>query len=300
MPDVSLQSINRQIQTMRCGLYEVGVLLNERMLLRTWEADDILKSASWLKAKNTEGAAIYIRPHGEHHLNLIDDLKSASVEQMTRQGFQPALVVETSPQNLQVWLDHGRALSKDLSTAAARQLAVRFGGDLGSADWRHFGRLAGLTNRKEKYRQSNGLYPFVRLLAATGRVYDQAPAFLAEVERAREKEVIASASRIAEAGTSKVRGSSRANLKTIADFHQDSRYSNDLSRADLAYCVYALSHGVGGGEIRTALLSRDLSKKGSEARVEDYLRRTLLKAAEAITGLPTRPTQPDRTRERSR
>jgi hypothetical protein len=285
---------------MGCDLYEVGILHQERMLIRTWQPTDILKSIPWLKAKNAEGAAIYIRPHGEHRLSLIDDLPAAAIEDMTKRGFQPALIVETSPKNFQVWLDHGRVLAKELSTAGARRLAETFGGDLGSADWRHFGRLAGFTNRKEKHRQPNGLYPFVRLLGAAGSVYDQAPTFVAEVERARENELIASARQIAGAGTAKSRALGSFRLKSIEEFHQDPRYSNDLSRGDLAYCVYALSHGVDEGRIRTALLSRDLSKKGSETRIEDYVRRTLLKAAEAITSVPLRPTQPDRIRERTR
>ena len=62
-----------------------------------------------------------------------------------------------------------------MSTAAARALAEKFGGDRGAADWRHFGRLAGFTNRKAKYLDaSTGLYPFVRLIEAGGGVYPEA------------------------------------------------------------------------------------------------------------------------------
>lgn len=80
---------------------------------------------------------------------------------MNAEGFEPAVIVETSPGNFQTWLNHGRVLSTAESTAAARALAEKFGGDKGAADWRHFGRLAGLTNRKPKYQASNGRYPFV-------------------------------------------------------------------------------------------------------------------------------------------
>jgi len=60
---------------------------------------------------------------------------------MYREGFDPALVVETSPFNFQVWLKHSEPLDKQLSTPAARTLTERFGGDAGAADWRHFERL---------------------------------------------------------------------------------------------------------------------------------------------------------------
>jgi RepB DNA-primase from phage plasmid len=56
--------------------------------------------------------------------------------------FAPTVVLETSPGNFQMWLDHGQVLPRDLSTLAARQLALWFDGDLSSADWRHYGRLA--------------------------------------------------------------------------------------------------------------------------------------------------------------
>lgn len=300
MSDASSNAMTTQVETMNCPLYQVGVLQNEQMLLRTWEAPDIRKSIGWLKARNAAGAAIYIRPHNEHRLNLVDDLKPAALTQMKRDGFQPLLVIETSPNNLQAWLDHGRILTKDLSTAAARALAERFGGDLGSADWRHFGRLAGLTNRKEKYRRPNDLFPFVRLIEANpGRIYDRAASFLSDIERARENELIARARSAEQSKVMRERGPQGPN-KTIQDFHQDHRYSGDLSRADLAYCVYAFGHGLPETAIRAALLSRDLSKKGSEARIEDYIRRTMVKAAETITSLPVRPSQPDRTRELSR
>lgn len=72
---------------------------------------------------------------------------------MKQSGFEPALVVETSPRNFQAWLNHGRIISdRFLSTRLAKELACRFAGDLSSADWRHFGRLAGFTNQKQERR----------------------------------------------------------------------------------------------------------------------------------------------------
>ena len=65
---------------------------------------------------------------------------------MKEGGFTPAVLVETSPGNLQAWMNHGELLPKELSTRAARGLAQRFGGDQGAADWCHFGRLSGFAN----------------------------------------------------------------------------------------------------------------------------------------------------------
>jgi hypothetical protein len=113
------------------------------MLLVVWHGDTLLRAVRWLERQNHAGRHIYIRPKGEHQLSLVDDLTVHAVAAMKRDGFNPALVVETSPSNFQAWLKHPEPLDKQLSTATARALAERFGGDAGAADWRHFGRLSG-------------------------------------------------------------------------------------------------------------------------------------------------------------
>jgi hypothetical protein len=87
---------------------------------------------------------------------------------MKADGFEPAVVVETSPNNFQAWLNHGLVLDATMSTRAAKHLAERFGGDPSSADWRHFGRLAGFTNPKPERKLSSGMRPFARLRSAKG------------------------------------------------------------------------------------------------------------------------------------
>ena len=79
---------------------------------------------------------IGVRPAGLHPLSLIDDLSAEAIERMKAEEFEPAVVVETSLNNFQAWLNHGQVLDAALSTRAAKQLAKRFGGDPSSADWR--------------------------------------------------------------------------------------------------------------------------------------------------------------------
>jgi hypothetical protein len=66
---------------------------------------------------------------------------------------------------------------------------------------------------------------------------------------------------------------------TIDDFRSKSVYGGDGNRIDLAYAVYALSHGMSPADVRSAIASRDLSKKGPEHRQRDYIERTIRKAA---------------------
>jgi hypothetical protein len=199
---------------------------------------------------------------------------------MKRAGFAPALVVETSPKNFQAWLNHGRSLTPALSTAVAKALASEFGGDIGAADWRHFGRLAGFTNRKEKYRDpGTGLYPFVHLIESPGCSYGRADAFVesveAELDLRREK-------RYAQTTNHARVGSGRTtSLKTIEEFRADSRYAGDGTRIDIAYAIYAIAHGMPVDQVSAAIRSRDLTHKGPERRQDDYVERTIRKALSA-------------------
>jgi hypothetical protein len=193
-------------------------------------------------------------------------------------GFKPAVVVETSPGNYQAWLKHSRVLCRETSTAAARALAEQFGGDKGAADWRHFGRLVGFTNRKSKHKGADGLFPFVRLLAASGAVYPVADRFIAQVEDKLGKE----RERSEQNRVLHHRNRSDGPQRTIEHFRVNPLYGGDGTRIDLAYAIYALSHGAPEEQVRGAIRTRDLSHKGNEKRQADYVERTVNKALAVV------------------
>ena len=183
--------------------------------------DQICNCIGWLRRENARGAHIFVRPEWPHALSLIDDVGADALEEMGTTGFEPAVVVETSPNNFQIWLNHGRVFSdRFLSTLVARQLALRFSGDLGSAAWRHFGRLAGFTNQKKERRLDNGLQPFVKLPCCEGRVYSQAPEFLREVEALKREHLSRREPR-------ELAGPRETDtpVRPITSFHADSRYA---------------------------------------------------------------------------
>jgi hypothetical protein len=268
---------------MDADIFEVGLFKPDGepvMLPRVWDSAGLARSISWLRHQNRDGRNIYIRPKGEHHLSLVDDLTQEAIGRMKVTGFSPAVVVETSPGNFQAWLKHPVRLDKEVGTAAARALAQRFGGDIGAADWRHFGRLSGFTNRKEKYRDATtGLHPFVKLVEACGAVYPEAQLFLKEVaqgieNRHRDENECRAARR-------SFHSPRISPMKTIDVFRADSKYGGDGTRIDLAYAVYAIAHGQTESEVEAAIRSRDLSHKGSERRQQDYVERTIKKALAA-------------------
>jgi hypothetical protein len=248
------------------------------MLLRNWDRESVLRSIPWLRLQNRNAAHIYVRPSGEHSLSLVDDLTIEAVTAMKEHGFHPAVVVETSPGNYQAWVRHEEVLKKETSTAAARALAEKFGGDKGAADWRHFGRLSGLVNRKAKYRDVvTGMFPFVRLIEADGRVYPEAERFVAGIRRELED-------RRRERAQLSRRALDRQHgpLKTIDAFRADPRYAGDGNRVDLAWATYALANGASERVVSTVIRSRDLTKKGDERRQAQYVERTISKAARFV------------------
>lgn len=276
------EAVEKQSRAMGAMAFEIGLFdphaAQGAMLQRVWELDTLLRSVSWLRLKNAEGRNIYIRPSGEHSLSLIDDASVQAIEHLKSEGFAPAVVLETSPGNFQAWLCHGQILPKHLSTFAARLLASRYGGDLASADWRHYGRLAGFTNRKDKYRKTDGTFPYVRLHEATGAVYSKAATFLVEAQTLYEAEK----SKPPPPGSLLRRSLCRSNLKSIEDFRMKPIYGGDQTRVDLAYAIYALAHGVPENTARTELTSRDLTHKGDRKRQQEYIDRTIRKARERI------------------
>jgi hypothetical protein len=282
--DKTNKAVTRQIVAMGSNVFEIGLYKPEGagnsqppMIPRAWDMQGVLKSIPWLRLQNCNGRNIYIRPRGEHNLSLIDDLTAASIERMKAEGFHPALVVETSPGNFQAWLKHSRRLSKELGTAAARALAQEYEGDLGAADWRHFGRLARFTNRKEKYK-ANGLFPFVMLRQANGLPYPEPDRFIAHVEQQLEHD---RQERERRRNTVAHEGASGA-LQGIDSFRANATYAGDGTRIDLAYAIYALAHGVGNAQIEGAIRSRDLTHKGNEKRQAEYVERTIRKAAAIV------------------
>lgn len=269
--------VSRQLQAMRAERFEL-LLLNfgekTEGNLTTTTAAGILKKIKWLKAKNVQGYNINIRPIG-NHLTMLDDLTIAQLDDMETTGYEPCVIVETSPANYQAWLDHGRDLTDEEATEFSRILAKQTGADLGAAGRRHAGRLAGFTNRKPNRRLPNGFYPFVRLHKAQQRVFTAA-ASLTLPPPTPER----TAPRPAPSSQPFVQASRQ--LRTIQDFHDDPRYDGDLSRADFAYAIYAHSHGISESTIIESILQRDMKKKGNHTAQLKYAKYTSARALKQV------------------
>jgi len=167
--------VRRQLAAMDAQRYEIGVKRADgHMIPRVLTPRGLFEQVAWLERENRKGADIFIRPEGSVGLILVDDVDEAALGRMVTDGLTPAVIVETSPLNHQAWVRLSpMPIEPVLASAAARLLADRYDGDPNSAAWRHYGRLAGFTNRKNKHQRPDGTYPLVLLRAATG---GQAPA----------------------------------------------------------------------------------------------------------------------------
>lgn len=186
--EITHAMVAAQLSGMGAASYEVGIHDQGRMRPWTGPADALLRRVPELLAWNERGANIYVRPAHSIGLILLDDVTREAIPRMQADGAAPAVVVETSPRNYQAWVCVARGqLPRDLVTALARLLCDRYGGDRNAAHVRQYGRLAGFTNRKEKHRRADGLYPQVVLRAAWGYRAPAADALLAEA-RQRQQE----------------------------------------------------------------------------------------------------------------
>jgi hypothetical protein len=122
--DKTGEVVSRQIAAMGGSTFEVGLFKPENqvhdreMIPRTWDRDSLVRSIPWMRLQNLQGRNIYVRPHGEHDLTMVDDLKRESLDRMFTSGFKPAVIVETSPGNFQAWgRTHSFSCASDLKMA---------------------------------------------------------------------------------------------------------------------------------------------------------------------------------------
>lgn len=172
-PDYTRIGIIRQLQAMGAEKYEIGIFDRDRdvMIPRFWTGEMILKSIAYLRRQNVDGKDIFIRPEGSMGLVFFDDLTRGTLKQLEADGLRPAVVIQSSPDNFHGWVRvSDNPIPENLATAVSKVLAKTYGGDQNSADWRHYGRLAGFTNRKPEYIDESGRSPFVTLSDGNGNL----------------------------------------------------------------------------------------------------------------------------------
>ncbi|WP_024203165.1 DNA-primase RepB domain-containing protein, partial [Escherichia coli] len=219
-----------------------------------------------------------------HGLVLVDDLSSDDLDAMKQEGREPAAIIETSPKNYQAWVKVAQDAPAVHRGVIARELAREYDADPASADSRHYGRLAGFTNRKDKHT-SNGYQPWVLCRESSGQIATAGPELMQQAgqvldsikrrqEKARRLEGIEA-------------GPKRSYRRDAVDDYRSEmaglikRYGDDLSRCDFIAAMKLASNGREPDEIAKAMAEASPAimdrKAGHEA---DYIQRTLQKVME--------------------
>jgi len=309
MTDRTLQAVTAQLAAMGCASFVVGIqdAATKKIMHREWSRDEVLQRLGRLKHMNVKGNHIYVRPKADwHHLVLVDDLKSDTLERMRRDGVEPALLVETSPENYQVWISVAQPSRKivppEIRAAIAQRMVEDYCGDPGSADAKHYGRLAGFTNRKPKYRTPEGRYPWVLLrehggqpASAAADLVAVAEASLQEQEKQQEQQEQVRQAQVQQIAVQTPVGTLRNPVDVYRSEMQglvnrfgaeiedpgNSRWT--MSKCDFVVAAKMLGRGHDPDAVVLAMreASPDLDRRKA-GHVEDYVQRTVRAAAAAV------------------
>lgn len=265
---------------------------------RLWTADLLMRAATirFLRARNGEGCDVYIQPYAAHQnagyiLVDLDRADSTTVDFMRANGHDPCVVVQTSQGHLQAWIRISTSpLEPALATAVGRYLARMYDGDPASTDWRHLGRLAGFTNQKPQ-RRTGGYGPWVRILHARAGLAPHAQALIETALQApaatesptdricwdQPEDVLrpdATPPRLTTAEATQVYRDCIQRWQIRERFPQP-----DWSIVDLWVMRELLRQGRTGAEIGVVVRLASPHFPRGHGNPEDYLRRTLARAA---------------------
>ena len=311
---ITLHAIRRQLTAMPNELYLVRLIHHQTRRAfpgeRLWTADQLGSAATvrFLRIRNREGCDVYVQPYAERQnagyiLVDLDRAQPAVIDTMRAQGHDPCVVLQTSPGHLQAWIRLSASpLEPALATAAGRLLALAYGGDCASTDWRHLGRLAGFTNQKPARRTPGGYAPWVKVinsrlgLAPRAEELLQSADALVSSDRARDSDVNstlqdAAPTRIAASVATEIYRSCMDRWRVRQRFPQP-----DWSIVDLWVARHLLSQGWARSQVQEVLRLASPHFPRHHGDPQDYLRRTV---THAVSPRPRRTVCADHARTSS-
>jgi hypothetical protein len=267
--------VRTQLDAFGAERYEVAI----NFWWHTWIESEVLSHLPLFAARNSNGANIYIREaiDGKRSV-LVDDLRADAVLAAAGDGFEPAIVLETSPNNFQCWFKFPEVIEAKLALELSRLLCAALSGDRAAVNSRQCGRLAGFTNRKEKHRQPDGRFPFVRLKEASGKVFSRASECGARVRQllyeqaAKPKVSLARAAGAAEKGEWEM--SFADAIKPLSAFLSDPKYGGERSRAEFGWISHAAIRGLPREQLFETVMS---AHRSQDKRTIDYVERMITK-----------------------
>ena len=258
---------------------------------RLWTAVQLSHAATvrFLRARNREGCDVYVQPYaGEQNAGYIlvdlDRAPSQVITTMCTHGHDPCVVLQTSPGHLQAWVRLSTSpLEPAVATAAGKLLALAYGGDRASTDWRHLGRLAGFTNQKPTRRTSGGYAPWVKVVATRMGLAPQAEALLQSARALAHHPVLAGHANAtfqqADTVGSTASAASRIYRACLERWRIYQRFPQpDWSIVDFWVARHLLARGSAPAQVEEILRLASPHFPRRHADPEGYLRRTVARA----------------------
>ncbi len=233
-----------------------------------WLIPPKASNINYLKYQNTCGRHILMQPERQENYLLIDD---ASRQIISRHHHNPGghwkpgrMVVETSPDNYQVWVRSSRPLPLD----EKRYWLAKLHNDPGADPNNRWGRCPGFRNRKEKHQNQHGKYPLSRLVWVDWKQQAGIPLH-------KHEKKIKTFSPLPQRG-----GVCRFKSITRSDYEK----GNNNSATDFAYSMALGRRKISIDEIKQRILSEriDWTNHQSERKRLEYLERTVRKALSII------------------
>jgi hypothetical protein len=302
--NLTLQAIRRQLAAMPYDLYLVRLIHSQTRRAfpgeRLWTAAQLAHPATirFLRVRNREGCDVYLHPYTEDRnpgyiLVDLDHTGPAVIENMRANGHDPCVVLQTSPGNLQAWVQvSATPIEPAVANQIGKQLAAVYGGDSASTDWRHLGRLAGFTNQKPQRRNWRGWSPWVKVLYASAGLATQGSALLQAAEHRPSSPLSAPAHTDAAGAGGVTRSAAVADaantyaswlhrLRILERFPQP-----DWSIADKWIAKELLQRGTPAAQVAAILRRGSPGFPRQHPHPEDYLYRTLARAALELEATP--------------
>lgn len=290
------QAIRRQLAAMPNELYLIRLIHHATSRPfpgeRLWTAAQLIHTATvkFLRIRNREGCDVYILPYAADRnagyvLVDLDRADLDTIERMRADGCDPCVVLQTSPGHLQAWIHVSASpLEPAVATGVGKQLARTYGGDPGSADWRHLGRLAGFTNQKPQ-RRTLGFAPWVKIVHARAGLARNADVLLQSASACRQLDCRPNGLKRSALNAVPLPPMTPAQAAEIYAYwtrrwHIAERFAQpDGSILDLWIARQLLAQGMPTARIQDILRFGSPHFPRRHGDPDDYLRRTLARAA---------------------
>ncbi len=282
-----MEQIFKKINRFFCGKWHIAVLDFEH---GRWIKEAKPYNIPYLKAENANGRHILIQPlrETECFYLLADDIDRSLImrHHIYEDGrWKPGrMVVETSPDNFQVWIHSANALSLNEKSYWLKKLCS----DPGAYPNHRRGRCPGFRNRKKQYRSAGNRYPLSKLIWIDWKN----PANVPESISRQPGECVRSPKAFPvnrggvcqkpESLSRQPRGEVCQNINiSRSDYLRD-----DESATDFSYALALIRRGCTDEETEQRLRAErtDWNNHSGEKRKQQYLERTIKRAGNIAGG----------------